>query len=243
MANTAWKHQTSKRAVELVLYASSKSELENSVSGAEAALRYLLINETSMLFNENLELISENSSIPVVKVCQEVKEIFEKRKSEPSINLADEFRYLVEPEYGYYQNRLFMGALALALRPYVGKLYTSGNGQKVDKIVMKDIILAIFNYWENSKFSDKFLVRMSTEEECALTDKLNVIFNISDQEGLLATKWAMRKKFQSQSKAPLWALKYVGTPTDKYIVFIDKIFKFSKSTDVNIQQNFIIELL
>lgn len=243
VANTAWKHQTSKRAVELVLYASSKSELENSVSGAEAALRYLLINETSMLFNENLELISENSSIPVVKVCQEVKEIFEKRKSEPSINLADEFRYLVEPEYGYYQNRLFMGALALALRPYVGKLYTSGNGQKVDKIVMKDIILAIFNYWENSKFSDKFLVRMSTEEECALTDKLNVIFNISDQEGLLATKWAMRKKFQSQSKAPLWALKYVGTPTDKYKVFIDKLFKFSKSTDDNIQQNFIIELL
>ena len=243
VANTAWKHQTSKRAVELVLYASSKSELENSVSGAEAALRYLLINETSMLFNENLELISENSSIPVVKVCQEVKEIFEKRKSEPSINLADEFRYLVEPEYGYYQNRLFMGALALALRPYVGKLYTSGNGQKVDKIVMKDIILAIFNYWENSKFSDKFLVRMSTEEECALTDKLNVIFNISDQEGLLATKWAMRKKFQSQSKAPLWALKYVGTPTDKYKVFIDKLFKFSKSTDDNSQQNFIIELL
>lgn len=243
VANTAWKHQTSKRAVELVLYASSKSELENSVSGAEAALRYLLINETSMLFNENLELISENSSIPVVKVCQEVKAIFEKRKSEPSINLADEFRYLVEPEYGYYQNRLFMGALALALRPYVGKLYTSGNGQKVDKIVMKDIILAIFNYWENSKFSDKFLVRMSTEEECALTDKLNVIFNISDQEGLLATKWAMRKKFQSQSKAPLWALKYVGTPTDKYKVFIDKLFKFSKSTDDNIQQNFIIELL
>lgn len=243
VANTAWKHQTSKRAVELVLYASSKSELENGVSGAEVALRYLLINENSMLFNEKLELISNDSSIPVVKVCQEVRGIFEKRKNEPSINLADEFKYLVDPEYGYYQNRLFMGALALALRPYIGKLYTSGNGQKVDKIVMKDIVLAIFNYWENNKFSDKFLVRMSTEEECALTDKLNVIFNISDQDGLLATKWAMRKKFQSQSKAPLWALKYVGNPTDKYKEFIDKLFKFSKSTDDNIQQSFIIELL
>ncbi|MCI8664738.1 MAG: hypothetical protein HFG97_13715 [Dorea sp.] len=241
--NTAWKHQTSKRAVELVLYASSKSELENGVSGPEAALRYLLINESSMLFNERLELISGDSSIPVVKVCQEVKEIFEKRKKEPSINLADEFKYLIDPEYGYYQNRLFMGALALALRPYIGKLYTSGNGQKVDKIVMKDIVLAMFNYWENNKFSDKFLVRMSTEEESALTDKLNVIFNIQDQEGLLATKWAMRKKFQDQSKAPLWALKYVGNPTDKYKVFIDKLFKFSKSTDDNIQQSFIIELL
>ena len=85
-----------------------------------------------MLFNERLALISEDSSIPVVRVCQEVKEIFEQRNKEPSINLADEFKYLIDPEYGYYQNRLFMGALALALRPYIGKLYTSGNGQKVD---------------------------------------------------------------------------------------------------------------
>lgn len=52
-----------------------------------------------------------------------------------------------------------------------------------------------------------------------------------------------KRKFQKKSKAPLWVLKYVGDNTDKYCEFIDKLFKFSKSTDENIVQNFIIELL
>jgi len=241
--NTAWKHQTSKKAVELVLYSTSKSELEQNASGTDGVVRNLLTSGNNMLFNEKLELVSDDSSNSVVKICQEVKGVFEKNKNKSSINLADEFKYFVDPEYGYYQNRLCMAALAFALRPYVDKLYTSGNGQRIDKTVMKDVVVAIFNYWENSKFNDKFVVRMSTEEERALTDKLNIIFGISEQDGLLGTKWAIRTKFQSQSKAPLWALKYVDDCTDKYKEFIDKMFKFSKSTDENIQQSFIMDLL
>lgn len=241
--NTAWKHQTSKKAVELLLYSSSKSELEKNATGTDGVVRYLLTKDNTMLFNDKLELVVDEDSIPVVKLCKEVKEVFEKEKNEPFINLAEEFHYLTRPEYGYYQNRLFMGALALAMRPYVDRLYTSGNGQRIDKTVMKDIIVAIFNYWENSKFNDKLIVRMSTEEERALTDKLNMIFGITDEEGLLGTKWAIRTKFQEQSKAPLWALKYVGNTSEKYKVFIDKMFRFSKSTDESIQQDFIKELL
>ena len=240
--NTAWKHQTSKSAVELILYTPTKSELETK-SGSDSVVRYLLVSGNTMLFNERLQLVSDDSSIPVVRVCKEVDVVFEKNKNESSINLADELKFLVKPEYGYYQNRLFMGALALALRPYIDRLYTFGNGQRIDKTVMKDIVVAIFNYWENEKYSDKFVVRMSTEEERTLTDKLNMIFGITDQDGLLGTKWAIRTKFQKQSKAPLWALKYVGNGTDKYKEFIDKMFRFSKSTDDSIQQSFIIELL
>ncbi|MBD5489945.1 MAG: hypothetical protein HDR13_14335 [Lachnospiraceae bacterium] len=240
--NTAWNHQTSKKAVELVLYSSSKSELEK-FSGTDGVVKCLLVSGNTMLFNENLELVVDDEKIPIVKICQEVKAIFDKKKNETSINLAEEFKYFASPEYGYYQNRLFMGALALALRPYIDKLYTSGNGQRIDKTVMKDVVVSIFNYWENGKLNDKFVVRMSTEEERTLTDKLNMIFGISDQDGLLGTKWAIRTKFQNQSKAPLWALKYVGTCSDKYKEFIDKMFKFSKSTDESIQQSFIVELL
>ena len=206
-------------------------------------MKYLLMSGNTMLFNEKLEIVVNDESIPVVKVCKEVEKVFDKKKNDSSINLAEEFKYFANPEYGYYQNRLFMGALAFAMRPYIDRLYTSGSGQRIDKTVMKDIVVAIFNYWENSKFNDKFVVRMSTEEERALTDKLNMIFGISDQDGLLGTKWAIRTKFQNQSKAPLWALKYVGNCSDKYKVFIDKMFKFSKSIDENIQQSFIVELL
>jgi len=84
---------------------------------------------------------------------------------------------------------------------------------------------------------------MSTEEERELTEKLNAIFGIKDKDGLLGTKWAIRDKFKSKNKAPLWALKHVGNNTDKYCEFIDKLFKFSKSTDENILQAFIIDLL
>lgn len=240
--NTAWNHQTSKSAVELVLYTPTKSELETK-KGSDSVVRYLLTSGSTLLFDESLQLISDDSTIPVVKVCQEVDFIFEKNKNESSINLANELSFLAKPEYGYYQNRLCMGALALALRPYIDRLYTSGNGQRIDKTVMKDIVVAIFNYWETNKYSDKFVVRMSTEEERALTDKLNMIFALTDQDGLLGTKWAIRTKFQNQSKAPLWALKYVGSCSEKYKEFIDKMFRFSKSTDDSIQQSFIIELL
>lgn len=241
--NTAWKHQTSKKAVELVLYSGSKSELEQNAVSNDGAVKYLLTDGSNMLFDSKLELISDDSNVPVVKVCKEVDRILDEKKNETSINLADELRFLTEPEYGYYQNRLFMGALAFALRPYVDRLYTSGNGQRIDKTVMKDIVVAIFTYWENGRFNDKYVVRMSTEEERALTEKLNEIFGIDDQEGLLGTKWAIRSKFKEQNKAPLWALKYVGNTSDKYREFIDKMFKFSKSTDESIQQSFIKELL
>lgn len=241
--NTAWKHQTSKKAVELVLYSGSKSELEQNAVSNDGAVKYLLTDGSNMLFDNKLELISNDSSVPVVKVCKEVDRILDEKKNETSINLADELKFLTEPEYGYYQNRLFMGALAFALRPYVDRLYTSGNGQRIDKTVMKDIVVAIFTYWENGRFNDKYVVRMSTEEERALTEKLNEIFGIDDQEGLLGTKWAIRTKFKEQNKAPLWALKYVGDTSDKYQEFIDKMFKFSKSTDESIQQSFIVELL
>lgn len=241
--NTAWKHQTSKKAVELVLYSASKSELEQNATSNDGAVKYLLVDGSTMLFDNKLELISDDENVPVVKVCKEVERILEEKKNDTSINLAEELKFLASPEYGYYQNRLFMGALAFALRPYVDRLYTSGNGQRIDKTVMKDIVVAIFTYWESGRFNDKCVVRMSTEEERTLTEKLNEIFGIDDQEGLLGTKWAIRTKFKEQNKAPLWALKYIRNTSDKYKKFIDKMFKFSKSTDESIQQSFIVDLL
>lgn len=240
--NTAWKHQNSKKAVELVLYSLSKGDLEANAKNTDAAVKYLLNDGNTVLFNDRLELISTDSNVPVVKVCQAVKAVFDKNKKEVSINLAKELEFLSEPEYGYYQNRPCMGALALALRPYVDKLYKSGNGQRIDKTVMKDVVVDIFDFWENEKFSDKFVVRMSTEEERALTDKLKTIFDLPDKDGLLDTKWGIREKFEKQSKAPLWALKYVGENSSEYNEFIDKMFRFSKSTDDNIQHNFILDL-
>lgn len=241
---TAWSQQISKKAVELVLYALTKTDFEKDAKGADGAIKSLLSYENVLLFDEALNLVCDDERIPVVKVCKEVQRVIEKNKKEAQINLADKLKFLTLPEYGYYQNRLFMAAVALALRPYVDRMYTSGSGQRIDKTVMKDVIVSMFVYWNNNKkFNDKFIVRMSTEEERELTEKLNTVFGISDKEGLLGTKWAIRETFQKKGKAPLWALKYIDSPSEKYKEFIDKLFKFSKSTDENIDQSFIEELL
>lgn len=242
---TAWPQQTSKKAVELVLYAITKTDFEKNAKGTDGAIKSLLSYDNTLLFDEGLNLISDDERIPIVKVCKEVQRIIEKNKKEAQINLAEELRFLILPEYGYYQNRLFMAAVAFALRPYVDRMYTSGSGQRIDKTVMKDVIVSIFVYWDNNKkFNDKFIVRMSTDEEREFTEKLNTIFGISNKDGLLGTKWAIREAFQKRGKAPLWALKYIdNTSNEKYKEFIDKLFKFSKSTDENIDQSFIEELL
>lgn len=243
VAATAWNHQTSKKAVELVLYTANKSTLEQE-KGQDGVVKSLLTDGNQVLFNENLELVIDDESIPVVHVCKAVERRIDSKKTNTSINLAEELSFLTQPEYGYYQTRLCMGALAFALRPYIDRLYTSGNGQRIDKTVMKEVIVSIFTYWEDEKkYSDKFVVRMSTEEEQELTDKLKMVFGIENKDGLLETKWAIRENFQHKGKAPLWALKYVGSNREKYCEFIDELFKFSKSIDEKIDQNFIVELL
>lgn len=240
---TTWNKQNSKSVVEKVLYAINKAELEADAKQTDGtAIKCLLNDGFNMIFDESLNLIYSNEANPIVKMCNEISKRIESLKNEPSINLGKEFEYLSKPEYGYYKNRLFMAALAFAFRPYIGKFYKSGNGQKVDKIVMKDIIIAMFDYWENNKFKDELLVRMSTEEERNLTEELNKTFDLNDKDGLIETKWAIREKFRNKNKAPLWALKYLGINTDSYNAFIDKLFKFSKSSDENIQQQFIIDL-
>lgn len=241
--NTAWIKQNCKSTVEKVLYASSKTDLENSLKGADSAIKYLLSDNGISLFDESLALINNDDSIPIVKVINEIINKLDKLKSEPSIDLGKEFFYLTRPIYGYYQNRICMGAMALAFRPFIGKLYKSGNGQKVEKTVMKDIIVAIFNYWENEKYKDDLVVRLSTEEERALIIQLNILFELDDKDGLIETKWAIRDKFKKKNKAPLWSLKYLSKNHISFNVFIDKLFKFTKSTDENIQQLFINELL
>ena len=63
--NTAWKHQTSKKAVELVLYSASKSELEQNATSNDGAVKYLLVDGSTMLFDNKLELISDDENVPM----------------------------------------------------------------------------------------------------------------------------------------------------------------------------------
>ncbi len=84
------------------------------------------------------------------KRLEQTESYKELNKKKAQINLAEKLRFLTLPEYGYYQNRLFMAAVAFALRPYIDRMYTSGTGQRIDKTVMK-VVRCIIDRYKNQE--------------------------------------------------------------------------------------------
>ena len=60
------------------MYTPTKSELE-AKKGADAVVKYLLTSGNAMLFDERLQLISDDNNIPIVKLCKEVDAVFDKK--------------------------------------------------------------------------------------------------------------------------------------------------------------------
>lgn len=238
-----WEQKTAKALVEKVLKASTRTDFEATITGGDRPVRNLLLNGSELLFDENLKLISSNDNIAIVNLCDQVKNKLEEKKNEPSIDLGREFKYLTEPGYGFYSSQIFMTAVALAFKPFVDRLYTANSGEKVDKMGMKDIVLALFDFWEKGKENAKLQVRMSTQEEKEFTEELTKIFSLDPQEGLVKTKWTLRNKFKTDNQAPLWVLKYVDDNGADYNHFVDQLFDYTKAINDNIDQSLVSSLL
>ena len=73
-----------------------------------------------------------------------------------------------------------MAAVAYVFRTYVGKIYKEGTGKLVDKNVMRDLIVALFNYWQQGKDKDKLSIRFSTDEERDLVKLLKKLIELKD---------------------------------------------------------------
>ena len=242
-ASTAWKQSYAKKTVQKICEANSRAEIE-AFGGAEAAIVHLLKDRYgNWLFDEKLAYIGEyDASCPMTVLVKAVDDKIAELRNKSVVDIGQEFKFISEPPYGYYNNYICMAAVSLAFRRYIGKMYLADQGSLVSFTVMRDIINAAFYYWLDQKQDAKLRVRFSTAEEKDLVDLIQMIFDVKG-DGISETKWAMRTSFESKYKAPLWTLKYIVDKGNEFNSVIDSLFSLANATGESITQEDVTKLL
>ncbi|MBQ8951403.1 MAG: hypothetical protein IJ065_09690 [Eubacterium sp.] len=242
-ASTSWKQTFAQKTVEKICYAVNRSEIE-SLSGVESAVSHLLKDKYgNWLFDEKINYIGQyDESCPMTVLIKAIDDKIAELRNKTVVDIGQEFAFLTEPPYGYYNNYICMAAIALAFRRYTQKMYLSDQGSLVTSTVMRDIVNAAFYYWLNDKQNAKLRVRFSTAEEKELIDMIQSIFEVKG-DGISETKWAMRTSFENKYESPLWALKYVVEKGSEFNSVIDSLFSLANATGDSITQEDVSELL
>ena len=243
VASTAWKETFAKKTVEKVCYATNRSEIE-AFASVEAAVSNLLKDKYgNWLFDEKLNYVGEyDQQCPMTVLIKAIDDKIAELRNKTVVDIGQEFRFVIEPPYGYYKNYICMAAVALAFRRYTGKMYLADQGSLVTSTVMRDIINAAFANWHDQKSDAKLRVRFSTAEEKELIELIQQTFGVKG-DGISETKWAMRANFEKQYKAPLWSLKYVVDKGEEFNKVIDALFLLANATGDSITQEDVSDLL
>lgn len=242
-ASTGWKQIYAKKTVEKICYAINRSEVE-AFSGAESAVSHLLKDKHgNWLFDEKLNYIGQyDAACPMTVLIKAIDDKIAELRNKTVVDIGQEFKFLTEPPYGYYNNYICMASVALAFRRYTEKMYLSDQGSLVSPTIMRDIVNATFYHWLDGKQDAKLRVRFSTVEEKDLIDLIQNIFGVKG-DGISETKWAMRASFENKYKSPLWSLKYVVDKGAEFNSVIDSLFTLANATGDSITQEDVSDLL
>ncbi len=242
-ASTGWNQVYAKKTVEKVCFATKRDEID-SLGGTESALSHLLKDKNgNWIFDENLNYIGAyDESCPMTVLIKTIDDKIASLRNKTVVDIGQEFKFLSEPPYGYYNNYICMASVALAFRQYIEKMYLSDQGSLVSATLMRDIINAAFENWIKQSQNAKLRVRFSTAEEKDLIDLIQNIFGVKG-DGISETKWAMRASFENKYKSPLWSLKYVVDKGAEFNSVIDSLFALANATGDSITQEDVSELL
>ena len=242
-ASTGWNQVFAKKTVEKVCFAVNRDEID-SLGGTESALSHLLKDKSgNWIFDEKLNYIGTyDEYCPMSILIKAIDDKIASLKNKTVVDIGQEFKFLSEPPYGYYNNYICMASVALAFRRYIEKMYLSDQGSLVSAKLMGDIINATFVYWIKQSQNAKLRVRFSTAEEKNLIDLIQNIFDVKG-DGISETKWAMRASFENKYKSPLWSLKYVVDKGAEFNSVIDSLFALANATGDSITQEDVSELL
>jgi hypothetical protein len=242
-ASTGWKQVYAKKTVQKVCFANNRKDIE-SFSGAESGIVHLLKDKQgNWIFDEKLNYIGQyDTSCPMTILIKAVDDKIAELRNKTVVDIGQEFKFLSEPPYGYYNNYICMAAIALAFRRYTERMYLADQGSLVTSPIMQDVINAAFNSWLDQKQDAKLRVRFSTADEKNLIDLIQSIFDVKG-DGISETKWAMRASFENKYKSPLWSLKYVVDKGGQFNSVIDSLFAMANATGDSITQKDVAELL
>ena len=68
-------------------------------------------------------------------------------------------KFLSDVPYGLYPNMVNLSAISFLMREYTGKLFEAGSGNTIQKEMMRDKILQLFDFWQKGKNQAKLEVR------------------------------------------------------------------------------------
>ena len=239
-----WSFQVSKTSAEHFLVSSTREDLEDKAKGQGLYLRGILKNnkgeyivDEQLQFKENIDPYH-----PLVKMNVEIERVIMNKKQGHIFNLGNELRFLSEPPFGLYANMVHLAALGFLMRPYVGKLYEAGKGKPIEKEMMRDKIVALFNYWKTGKDGNKLEVRLGTQEEKEIVQKLAHIFGLANIESLNDVRWRIREWIKD-AQYPLWVFTRSAHATPPIITAITNIIELIESAENEISYNSIKNLL
>jgi hypothetical protein len=239
-----WKPQQSKKAVEIFLFASARSDVEETATGLYGYLKGVIQGDDGdYVVDPNLNFKQGvNKDHPLKKMSIETEEAIEKNKSKGDFNLGQELEFLKKPPFGLYQNIVSMGTLAFLMRQYTDKLYEIGTGIPIGKENMREKVLSVFKFWENGNDRLKLQVRFGTNEEKSLIETLKDVFDIDDPKSLNDVKWKIRERIKKNS-FPLWVYCKNEQVSDKVKNAIKSIIQFIETVDQDTTQDKINEYL
>jgi len=228
-----WTYKKAKASAEIFLFANNRKDIEEKTSkGPERYLREIIKdNDEEYIVDQNLKIkddVAENH--PLKKMYLEIKKVFEKEKDNGVFNLGDTLKFLTKPPYGLYPNMINMAAVGFLMREYIDKLFEAGTGIPIQKEVMRDKILDLFDYWEKGTHKEKLEVRFGTEDEEKLIRILKNLFKLEDIRGLNDARWKVREWIKKQG-VPIWVFKFAENINKNTMKAIDVIFELVQSID------------
>ena len=209
-----WEKQHAKTSADNVLSYHTKDEIiaKNSKNGYAKQVALLLQDSV----DDNLEFKSDcDPNHPLLLVCNFVKNKIKDANQQLTFNLAEQFRELTMPPYGFYHCNASYGMLAFAMRPYVDKVFDT-NGKPITAKRMQELIYETFKIWEtgSSSKSSNVDVKFETKEESAIAKGLIQLFSLNqlreykDVSSLIDARWALRRAYCAEIGYPLWSIKY-----------------------------------
>lgn len=203
-----WGQRNSKNVIRSIIFAKSIRELKFSTIIEPV---YALLDCLNDDFTPKQDA---DKSAPAVAITKFVKETLDKIKPRVLFNLADALSPLTQPPFGLYTSISTSALLAVAMKPYIGKI-TDSAGAVIPENNMVNIISVLMKTWDAGKHNKDLDVYMLADRESDTCEKLLTLFDVKKKGtkdiSSSAARWTINAHVTSFLDLPLWLIKY--TPT------------------------------
>jgi hypothetical protein len=243
---TFYKQQNSQKSAEVMLCAIDRDDAEKKFNSQYTPAKFLFKDDNdNYIVEQNLTLKTTASDThPLVLVQKKVDELLEKAKTQHAgiFNLGTILYPLTQIPFGLYSNIPNVALLAFALRKYQNELYNAEVGVPITPDNLRDKVVNLFKYWEDSKNENKLRVRFGSKEEKDLKEDLIKIFDlqsvpeVGELTSIKNVRWGIAYYCKHKSKYPLWSLKYSDNSSDALNRVIDQIVEMIQKDDTAAEQ-------